>query len=120
MGSNAAGKRLLVAVLLNPPTGDGKRTYKHLQLAGDIFQCDSTEIVNLYPGATRNLAELGWVGSCAHVWIDHRPEIATALLIGNEVLLGWGLSLPSGHARKYMKEQTRWVVEELHSTGLAP
>lgn len=118
--SISAGRRLLIAVLLNPPTGDGKRTNKHLQIASENLRCDAIEIVNLYPGTTKNLAELGRTASHPHVWIEHRTVIATALSQGDEVLLGWGVSLPAGHARKHMAEQIQWVIEELHSNGIEP
>lgn len=114
----AVERRLLIAVLLNPPVGDGKRTNAHLRIASESLNCDAVEIVNLYPGATKDLAELGRTALHSSAWIKHRQVIAAALARGDEVLLGWGVSLPTGVARGHMIAQTQWVVDELRSSGV--
>lgn len=114
------GQRLLVAVLLNPPEGEGKRTVTHLQVVRDCLNCDVVQIVNLYPHATKDLAGLGRVAGDAKDWIEQRHVISMALRQADEVLLGWGVSLPTGAARAQMIAQVGWAIDELQTLGVVP
>lgn len=113
-------RRLLVAVLLNPPEGGGERTIAHLHMVGEHLNCEVLQIVNLYPRATRDLAGLGRVAGEPKDWIEQRQVIATALRQGDEVLFGWGVSLPAGPARTQMTAQVGWVVDEVRALGAKP
>lgn len=118
--SNTDSQRRLVAVLLNPPEGNGERTNARLRVARDALRCDVVEVVNLYPRASKGLTELGQRAHRSQDWLQHREMIAMALQRGDEVLLGWGVSLPSGRARALMIAQVRWVTDLLCSIGIVP
>lgn len=113
-------RRLLVAVLLNPPMNGGRRTNERLKVVRDYLECDAVRIVNLYPGATKDLAGLAEVACDPSVWLKHRSVIAEELRQCNEVLLGWGVSLPAGAARIQMIAQVGWVADELRMIGIVP
>lgn len=105
--------RVLVAVLLNPPTGDGARTRAHLRVAANCLGCDAVRIVNLFATPTRDLAALSMVAHHSQDWTARRAVIAAAIREGDEVLLGWGVSFPTGPARTRLDEQIKWLVAEL-------
>lgn len=77
------------------------------------MNCDVVQIVNLYPHATKDLVGLGRVAGDAKDWIEQRHVISMALRQADEVLLGWGVSLPTGAARAQMIAQVGWAIDEL-------
>lgn len=107
-------------MLLNPPKGVGERTITHLQVVRECLNCDVVQIVNLYPHATKDLAGLGRVAGDTKDWIEQRHVISTALRQADEVLLGWGVSLPTGPARARMIAQISWAIDQLQSLGVVP
>lgn len=110
--TNSEG-RSLVAVLLNPPTGNGSRTLAHLGVAADCLACEAIKIVNLFPVASKDLRSLSDIARDSARWIDQRSLISAAILEGDEVLLGWGVSSLSGVARAHLQEQIKWLTSEL-------
>lgn len=107
----------MTAVLLNPPAGDGSRTHANVRLAADCLACDVVRIVNLFPIATKDAAELSLVAHDARGWIQQRATIAAAIKDGDEVLFGWGVSSLGGVARPCMQDQIDWVISELRAVG---
>lgn len=110
--------RTLVAVLLNPPEGQGTPTRRHLGIVAVELGCTRVEITNLFPTPTRNAAALSGVAYQQKNWIEHRPQIRAALTLpDSEILLGWGVSTLRGPAGLHLQSQVLWTLAEIKLLG---
>jgi hypothetical protein len=110
--------RTLVAVLLNPAEGEGAPTHRHLATVAVELGCTRVAITNLFPTPTRNAAALCGVAHQEKDWVEHRPQISSALTTPeSEILLGWGVSTLTGPAGRHLRAQVLWTLAEIKSVG---
>lgn len=104
----------LVAILHSAPLGDGTRTLRRVETARNFLGCDSTTIANLYPAALPNTNAFPVLGD-EPIWEQGRTGIVDALDLDDTaaVLLGYGVSPPTGRQRRSYLQQVEWVEEEL-------
>lgn len=105
-------KRLL-AVLANPPLGSGARTRNRLELARVLTGCDSVTIANLLDVPTSGTDAIGRVGVSRSSWLDSRVGLTRGLDGADVVLLGYGVTRPTGVAGLHQREQCRWLQGRL-------
>lgn len=103
----------LVAVLMNPPLTPGTTTIKRVQMASRILQCESFEIVNLFPLATKSTLEIADLGKKRETWEASRVPILEACSTAAVVLLAYGVTAPKGIARGLFTEQVGWLHDVL-------
>lgn len=108
---------MLGAILLNPASGGGSRTVRHLLVAQDVLGCETTEVANLFPVATASMRGIGEVGEDEEPWLLARPAIVDLLLRADQVLLGWGIAPLSGPANRHLRSQIQWVEQQLVDCG---
>jgi hypothetical protein len=112
----ATNVRVLGALLMNPPTGKGLATHRHLAGALQSTGCDEYQIANLLIQASSSFDDLEVIGADEEGWFRARGEIQGLLSSSEEVLLGWGLARPTGAAGANFHRQVEWVWRELHQS----
>lgn len=105
----------LVAILHSLPAGDGSPSRARVDSARRALGCGSSSIVNLYPKVLAGANLLNQNVGDPGVWASGRSAIRSAILApgASDVLLGYGLQLPSGAGRQPFREQLRWLSSEL-------
>lgn len=106
-------KNMLLAVLATPAKTSGQRTLARINLARQILEYDDVSIANLLNIATYRTTDMSTAGSLAEPWLDARPAISQALARSQGVLLGYGVSEPSGTARLHYRDQIAWLESQL-------
>lgn len=106
-------RRRLVAILLNPPSGTGRSTTRHLAVAAHILGNMELAVVNLFATATKSIVEVNDVGRAPEGWLAARPGIRSAIGAADEVLVGWGIGGIHGAARQCMRRQIDWLINAL-------
>ena len=104
----------LVAILHSAPLGDGTRTLRRVETARDFLGCESTTVANLYPATLPNTNAFPVLDD-ESIWEQGRAGILDALDLDDAaaVLLGYGVSPPTGRQRKNYLQQVKWVEDEL-------
>lgn len=107
----------LVAILHSLPLGAGARTLARVDVARRMLGLDTYSVANLYP---EPLASSGCVADDAAVWSAGRRDVERELARtdSTDVLLGYGVSLPSGPARALHRSQVRWLEAHLSTSGV--
>ena len=102
--------RHLVAVLHSLPLTSVVRTRTRVDVVRRVLGCESASIVNLYPRAIANVNAVG-LGVDDGVIVRGRADIARALdrVDTTDVLLAYGVQLPTGEARKPFRAQMDWL-----------
>ena len=108
---------VLGAILLNPPTGDGVRSRRHLAVAAEVLGCTTFEIANLFSIATPDMHGINENGMVSGGWLEARPALTELLHSASEVVMAWGVTAPKGLAAHRFKDQVEWVIAETISTG---
>lgn len=111
MGSKRS--RVLGAILLNPTTGVGKPTMKHLRLAQALLGADDLQIANLFPLASSNMHGVSTMGRDELTWLLARPAIDSLIGSSDDLLLGWGIARLTGAADGHFRQQISWVRTRL-------
>lgn len=108
--------RNLVAVLHSLPVGTGARTLVRVDTARRVLGLDTFSVANLYPA---RLASSGQTADDAAVWAAGRHDVAVemARVDSADVLLGYGVSLPTGLSRNLHRDQLRWLDALLLASG---
>jgi hypothetical protein len=117
--AQAAAGRRLGAVLLNPPTGGGRPTLRHLAVAADLLDCESVRVANLYSRATPSVTELNLDGRDWAGWQAARSDLTALVADADEVLFAWGVSGLSGVVARHRAAQTDWLLDSFHAAGRA-
>lgn len=105
---------LLGVILMNPPTGTGHATRRHLHVATEVLECNDFKIANLLATPTRSVVEITDAGKNPSAWGAARPALRALIRDADELLIGWGLGGGfSGAARHYFLEQVDWVWSEI-------
>lgn len=104
----------LIAILHSAPTGGGTRTLRRVDTAREFLGCDSTTVANLYPAVLPNTNAFPVLDD-ESVWEQGRTGILGALDLAGAaaVLLGYGVSPPTGRQRHNYLRQVEWVEQEL-------
>ncbi|MFV9423256.1 hypothetical protein [Microbacterium sp. S1037] len=109
----------LVAVLHSLPVTAGARTLDRVDLARRTLGCSTAIVANLYPATLRNVGALHGITANEKVWQTGRSDILNALNgEATDVLLGFGVQLPTGQNRALFKEQLYWLSTELATREL--
>lgn len=105
----------LVAILHSLPTGDGSPTLSRVDAVRRVLDCDSSAVTNLYPAPLANVNGLNRHPGEPTIWDSGRADIRAALssTVLTDVLLGYGVQVPSGEARELFREQLAWLSREL-------
>lgn len=112
------GSRTLGAVLLNPSTGQGEQTLRHLRFAQQALRCESLVVANLFPVASRDMWAISDLGREADSWLPAREEIIRLLDDSDEIVVAWGVSRIPGPAHGHFLDQTDWVRTRARERGL--
>lgn len=104
---------LLLCVLSNPPTTSGARTLGRVRQAGDVLGVPRVEVVNLLQVATHRTGQVTEVGVDLMAWRRSRSLLEEGLDHATYVLLGYGVSEPSGAARQHHRDQVEWLRRHL-------
>jgi hypothetical protein len=107
----------LGAILLNPSTGAGSPTLRHLNVAARILGADDVSIANLFPIHTRSLDEIRVVGSTWESWLPARSELRRVISTADQILVGWGAGGLTGTSAQHLRRQIAWVYEALLERG---
>lgn len=110
MGVRRAGVRTLGALLLNPPTTDGRRTRRHLEVAASLLGCDFVEIANLFAISTKDVTAMNLVGRDVAGWLAARPELCGLIARADVLVAGWGVRGLSGLAAQHQRAQLRLIT----------
>ncbi len=107
----------LVAVLHSLPSGSGDRTKGRIDIARRVLSCATVSTVNLYPARLVDVNAMS--DPVGAVWELGRSEIERELQRpeSTDVLLGFGVQAPTGHARRSFRAQLNWLADLLESSG---
>lgn len=112
-----ADPKHMVAILHSPPRTSGSRTLARVALASRLLNCQSNQVVNLYVHDTNDVTDLNSESHLAD-WLGARMKIEDALFAQNttDVLLGYGVQVPTGEGRAHTAEQLKWLSHSLAQT----
>lgn len=113
----ALPRRELLCILANPPLGSGERTRARLGLARDLLGFETLAIRNLFDVPSYTVTDISTLGATPAGWARARQQMESAFSACDGVLLAYGISEPTGEARKYHREQVRWVTERVVASG---
>lgn len=99
----------LGVILLNPPEGTGKSTYRNLEAGLESFGKPQIRLANLFATATKNVAAINKVGIGPEGWALAQPSIKEVLSSSNQILFGWGVGSLHGIARQNFLNQIMWL-----------
>ena len=114
-GTDERGK-VLLAILATPPETSGERTLKRLDLARQILGFDSVRVVNVLDVPTFRTNGMSIAGKEEMPWVESRAAISAGLAECDGVVLGYGVSEPTGTARLHYRTQIDWLWTELHAS----
>jgi len=103
----------LVAVLHSPSLTSGQRTLSRVALAADLLDCATYSVTNLWPSPMRDVTKLNSVLVPGIPLVVGRSQIRSELEspTTTDVLLAYGVQLPTGSARAYFRDQIEWLEE---------
>ena len=108
--------KVLLAILATPPETSGERTLKRLELACQILGFDSVRVVNVLDVVTFRTGGMSTAGKDEMPWLKSRAAISAGLAECDGVVLGYGVSEPTGTARRYYRTQIDWLWGELRAS----
>jgi hypothetical protein len=114
-GANESMK-VLLAILATPPETSGERTLKRLDLARQILGFDAVRVVNVLDVPTFRTGGMSTAGEEALPWLESRAAISAGLAECDGVVLGYGVSEPTGAARLHYRSQIDWLWAELRAS----
>lgn len=99
---------------MNPASGAGQATLRHLRTLADALDCGEVAIANLLEIPTKSVVEITQAGASAEVWHWSRPALRKLITTSDQLVLGWGLGGGfTGPSRHYFKQQVEWVEEQI-------
>lgn len=113
-----ASGAVLVAVLSNPPLTDGTRTLSRVSLAAELLGYSQVVVVNLFSLPSHSTGAIDKLGATATGWEAAREPLEQGLMSGFGVLLGYGVTTPTGLARAHFREQVSWVNTRIEAFAL--
>ena len=109
--------KVLLAILATPPETSGERTLKRLELARRILGFDSVKVFNLLDVPTSKTSGMSSAGKEELPWLQSRAAISAGLAECDGVVLGYGVSEPTGTARLHYRTQIQWLWAQLRAFG---
>ncbi|GAA5090774.1 hypothetical protein GCM10025760_16880 [Microbacterium yannicii] len=109
----------LLAILHSLPVGSGLRTTRRVEIAQRALECDSSSIVNMYPAELSDSNALN--GQVTTDTLARGRELIQRELDSgaiSDVLLAYGVQLPTGPIRREYRAQVDWVSAELERRRL--
>lgn len=105
----------LVAILHSEPLGTGAQTLRRVEIARRALDLTGTAVANIFPRELRGTNELSHQTAIDRAWADGRDLITGALDTDavTDVLLGYGVNLPSGTQRGPFRQQIAWLSDVL-------
>ena len=113
-----SSRRVLSAILMNPPVGRGAASLRHLDVARRLLRCDELQISNLFSLSTASVTDITEAGQDLNDWTAAREPISRATGLADEIVLAWGLGGFNGIARQHFRTQVEWVVDDLARRGV--
>ena len=108
--------KVLLAILATSPETSGERTLKRLELARQILGFDSVRVVNVLDVPTFRTNGMSIAGKEEMPWVESRAAISAGLAECDGVVLGYGVSEPTGTARLHYRTQIDWLWAELRAS----
>ncbi len=108
-----ASAGVLLAILATPPETSGERTLKRLELARQLLGFREVRVVNVLDVATFRTNGMSTAGKELEPWLQSRPAIRDGIAECDGVVLGYGVSEPSGTARGHYRNQLEWLWGQL-------
>lgn len=108
-----ASAGVLLAILATPPETSGERTLKRLELARQLLGFREVRVVNVLNVATFRTNGMSTVGKEPEPWLQSRLAIFNGIAECDGVVLGYGVSEPSGTARGHYRNQMEWLWGQL-------
>lgn len=105
----------LVAVLSNPPLTDGQRTIRRVRLAADLLGFDEVIVANLFGLPSVSTRAIAHIGAAEEGWVMARAPLQSSLDVSGGVLIAYGVTPPTGPARRHFEAQLEWLC--LHLTA---
>lgn len=109
----------LLAILHSLPPGSGTRTLQRVDIAQRVLGCATSAIANVYPAVLPNTKALS--GELSMKVFDEGRALIRRELDREEtsdVLLAYGVQLPTGSSRDVFRAQLDWVAAELEDRQL--
>lgn len=100
---------MLLAVLICPPTTSGSITKTRIESFCKILNIHNYRIANLLNVPGYRSSSISVNGTKLQDWLSAREQIIDSLSGVTHVLLGYGVSPPSGIAKHYFRMQTEWL-----------
>lgn len=100
----------LAAILATPPLTTGTRTLARLESARELIGADRVLVGNLLAVPTAHVGEITQLGADLEQWVESRPAITECVESADALLLGFGVSSPSGVARRHFQSQVDWLM----------
>lgn len=109
----------LLAILHSLPAGSGVRTLRRVEIAQQALGCRSSSIVNVFPSILPDSNALN--DEVSTDTFDRGRELirqALDLEATSDVLLAYGIQLPTGANRQAYRAQIDWIGRELTSRSV--
>lgn len=109
----------LLAILHSLPMGSGVRTLRRVEIAQQALGCRSSSVVNVYPAILPDSNALN--DESSPETFDRGRELirqALDLEATSDVLLAYGIQLPTGASRHAYRAQIDWISGELASRSV--
>lgn len=109
----------LLAILHSLPVGSGVRTLRRVEIAQQALGCRSSSIVNVFPAVLPDSNALN--DEVSTDTFDRGRELirqALDLEATSDVLLAYGIQLPTGANRLAYRAQIDWISGELASRSV--
>jgi hypothetical protein len=103
---------------MNPPTGSGTQTVRHLRVVTRLLGCDGLEIANLFSIATHHVTAINEAGRSGAGWDAARPRLRQVITESDCLLAGWGVRSPVGPAAAHWRRQLAYVRACAREVGL--
>ena len=110
---------VLLAVLMNPPLTTGERTRRQLAVSQKLLACETLVVENLFPLPSRSISDISSLGIDELPWLEARIPLREAISGASRILLGYGMTVPTGAARLHHLDQLSWLRSTMIELGHA-
>lgn len=114
-------RRVLCAVLLNPPLRPAVDTISHRNLlaALPLTGCTELRLTNLIDLPSKDQRQLASFTVTEQDLARSRQQLSAAIHGADEILFAWGTGKIAGAAGSLLKEQAEWVRAHVGSCGVS-
>ncbi|WP_406115316.1 DUF1643 domain-containing protein [Streptomyces sp. NBC_01014] len=116
---SGADKRILCAILLNPPLRPAVDTISHRNLlsALPLTGCTELRLANLIDLQSKDQTHLASLVVTGPDLDRSRQQLSEAIEGADEILFAWGTGRITGVVGKLLKEQAAWVRTQVNTRG---